>query len=200
MSRRETDKDVERPHFYSQYWVTIARHYARTGSLLNLPTVVDEIEEDDFDDLPPARPVVARTVTAPPPAPVPEPETDIDDLPLPLTPRPTAKPAKPKPEPKASSLSSFADLAAIGFGKDAEMEELPVGEDDDAESVISRLGANFEDDDFPVQPDEEEAASLESLSEEEDWDEDEEEDDATGAPHRPTRPVKPPRPRRDRGF
>lgn len=199
MSRRDTDKDLERPHFYSQYWVTIARHYARTGSLVNLPTVVDETEEDVYDDLPPAQPV-ARAVATPPPAPEPEAEPDIDDLPLPLAPRPTAKPAKPKPEPKASSLNSFADLAAIGFGNDAEMEELPVGEDDDTESVISRLGANFDDDDFPVQPDEEEAASLESLSEEEDWDDDEEEDDTTGAPHRPTRPIKPQRPRRDRGF
>jgi hypothetical protein len=197
MSRREIDKDLERPHFYSQYWITIARHYARTGSLANLPTVMEETEEDEIEELPPMRPV-ARTVTAPPPAPAPEAEPDIEELPLPLA-RPTPKPAKPKPEPKASSLNSLAELAAIGFGNDMETEELPVSDDDDTESVISRLGSNFDnDEDFGVQPDEEEAASLESLSEEEDWDEDEEEDDTPGGHRRPTRPTKPQRPRRDR--
>jgi hypothetical protein len=196
MSRRDTDKDLERPHFYSQYWVAIARQYAKTGSLAGMPGVGEMmVEEDDFDDLPPERPT-ARVVQ--PAAPI---EPEIDDLPLPLVTRPTAKPAKPRTEKAQSSLSSFADLAALGFGSDMEMEELPVRDEDDAESVISRIGSNFDNDDEPaIEPDQEEAASLEALSEEEDWDDDEEEDDGSGVPRHTTRPIKPIRPRRDRGF
>lgn len=195
MSRRDTDKDLERPHFYSQYWISIAKQYARTGDIASLPSVGALMEEDDeeVEDLPPARPA-AKTVTAPPP-PVPE----IDDFPLPLAKTPP-KPQKNRPEPKPSALTSFADLAAIGFGGDMDVEDLAVSDEDDAESVISRLGSNFRDDDEDfVEPDEEEAASLESLSEEEDWDDDDEEE-GDGGPRRPTRPSKPTRPRRDRGF
>jgi hypothetical protein len=193
MSRRETDKDLERPHFYSQYWISIAKQYARTGDIASLPAVGALMEdEDEMEDLPPVRPA-AKTVTAPPPVP------EIDDFPLPVAKAP-AKPPKNRPEPKPSALTSFADLAAIGFGGDMEMEEMPVSDEDDTESVISRLGSNFRDDDEDiVEPDEEEAASLESLSEEEDWDDDEDEDN-DGTPRRPSRPSKPTRPRRDRGF
>ncbi len=196
MSRRDADKDLERPHFYSQYWVAIARQYAKTGSLAEMPGVGEMmVEEDDYDDLPPARPI-AKTAT--PVAPV---EPDLDDLPLPPAPRPAAKPPKPRPEKAQPSLNSFADLAAIGFGEDLEMEELPVSDEDDTASVISRLGSNFDDDeDLAVEPDQEEAASLESLSEEEDWDDEDEDEEDLGGPRRPPRPTKPNRPRRDRGY
>ncbi len=200
MSRRDSEKDLERPHFYSQYWIAIAQQYARSGSLEAMPPIETSIADDDFEEAAPARPVARATVAPPPPAPPAEPE--IDDLPIiPARPSRPTKARQPEPRP-TPALTSFADLAALGFGEDIEMEDLPVGADEDEASVMSRLGSNFDNDD--VQPDEEEAASLESLAEEDDYDDDEEDEDDLGVrrPTKPTRPVKPPRPvrRPDRPF
>lgn len=192
MSRKENDKDLDRPRYYSQYWINIARQYALGGVLPSVSTMESGEDDEPFET--PVRPATK-------PANVIDLTPDIDDeLPLP---RPAAKPAKPRPvEPaRSNALTSFADLATLGFGEDAETEELPVGADDDAESVISRIGQQFgEDEDLDVEPDEEEAASLESLEEDE-WEEDEEDEDGVTR-RRPTRPVKPQRPPRrpDRPF
>lgn len=183
MSRRESEKDLERPHYYSQYWINIAKQYARTGSLAAMPTIegMDDEDDEDFDELP-VRPL-AKVM---PPLP------EIDDLPLPL-PRTVKTPPKQKPpELRPSALTSFADLAALGFGAGIEMEEMPVSDDDDTESVMSRIGSNFDD----GLPNVEEAASLEALTEDEAWDDDEEEEDDIGAVRRPSKPTKPIRPPR----
>jgi len=79
------------------------------------------------------------------------------------------------------------EILRLGFGADIEMEDLPVGADEDEASVMSRLGSNFDSDDSDVQPDEEEAASLETLAEEDDYDDDEEDEDDLGV----RRPIKP---------
>ena len=189
MSRRESEKDLERPHYYSQYWINIAKQYARTGSIAAMPAIegMDDEDDEDFDELP-VRPLAKAT------PPVPE----IDELPLPL-PKLVKNPPKQKPvEQRASALTSFADLAALGFGADIELEEMPVGDDDDTESVMSRIGSNFDD----GLPNVEEAASLEALTEDEDWDDDDEDEDDVGAVRRPTKPIKPVRPPRrpERGY
>lgn len=191
MSRRESEKDLERPHYYSQYWINIAKQYARSGSLAAMPAIEaldDEEDDEDYEDLPPR---ATATKVAPP-------EPEIDDLPLPPAPKPAKSPAKQRPvEQRPSALTSFADLAALGFGADLDVEEMPVSDDDDTESVISRIGSNFE-----VVPDEEEAASLEALTEDEAWDDDDEDEDDVGAVRRPSKPIKPVRPPRrpERGY
>jgi hypothetical protein len=188
MSRRDTEKDLERPHYFSQYWINIARQYAQ-GDVPLTTMAVEVDEEDDFAPTPASasRPAVRTSLN-----PL---EAGLDDLPVA---RPTQKAAPKKPEPSKASLNSLADLAALGFGDDVEVDDLPVGADADDDDVMSRLGANFDDE---ITPDEEEAASLESLSEEEDFlDEEDEEDDEFGGPRR-GKSSKPARPRRpERGY
>lgn len=190
MSRRDIEKDLERPHYFSQYWINIARQYALGGaSALEAMQTVDE-DEEELAPPPPVRPAPK------PAAPLTALTADLEDFPVPRAP---SKPVKQRPpEQKPASLTSFADLLTQGFGEGMDMDELAVGADADDDEVISRIGANFDDE---VEPDEEEAASLETLSEEENLFDEEEEVDDFGAPRRakPTKPVRPPR-RPERPF
>jgi len=188
MSRKD-DRDLERPHYYSQFWINQAREAAGEPVVYsNGESSLLQVMDDREDSMPESilRPAASKpslsTVF-----------DDFDDLPLPPLP---AKPIKQKPvaPPRSSSLSSFADLAALGFGADAdETSELAVGADDDTDDIVSRLESEF--DMGNVEPDIDEAASLETLSEEEDemYDEDEDEDE-NGVPGRtPRTPGKSPR-------
>ncbi len=192
MSRRDSERDVERPRYYSTYWINIARQESgKNGGPSVLAEDLIEDEEDLEEDFLPEPPVVT-----PPP-------NSITPI-RPATP-PAPKKAKP-PEPR--TLSSLADLAELGFGKDIEQpQDLAIGDDEDTESIISRIESGFDDDDDEqdedVLPDEEEAASLEALEDEE-WADDEEDEDSELGPRRRTVPrPKPPRrpaPRRTREF
>lgn len=198
MNRRDLEKDAERPHFYSTYWINIIQNLgdidADHGAVAAPPRPADD-EGEDF------------APTAPP---VPEPEPVLD-IPLPRAPAKTPKP-RPVEPPRAASLSSLADLAKGVFGTDAETDEIVIRDDEEPEAVIRRMGmdrsadeddedevaATLNDDEDEVEPSLEESASLESLSEEEDYDDEEEDEDGLGGSHRrpvrPTRPpVKPPR-------
>lgn len=186
MSRRDTEKELERPHYFSQYWINIARQYALGGaSALETMPALDE-DEEELQPLPlPLRPTPKAA------APLTALSADLEDLPVPRAP---TKPAKQRPlEQKPAALTSFADLATLGFGEGLDVDELAVGADADDDEVISRIGSNFDDE---VEPDQEEAASLETLSEEENlFDEEEEDVDDFGAPRRAkqVKPVRPPR-------
>jgi hypothetical protein len=197
MSRKD-ERDLERPHYYSQFWINQAREAAgQPISFSNgdaaLASVLDRDEEDD-DDL-----LTLPVQKAPPTL-----ESALEDFDaLVLPPAPAPKPPKQK-NPTAqrpASLSSFADLAALGFGADTETGDFAVGADDDADDIMSRIESEFEMS-KDVEPDEEEAASLESLSEEENglWEEEAEDDDTL--PRRPVgpRPKIPPRRPQRRDF
>jgi len=192
MSKKD-DKDLERPHYYSQFWINIAR--GGDGSEISLgngsATHVADRADSYVDDLFPVNDHTASSLDDIDD----EPEDDFEDE-LPLPPQPAPKPNRQRNTPtRSSTLSSFADLAAIGFGAGAETEELSVGADAETDDIISQLESGF--DMGRVEPDEEEAASLESLSEEEDeqWD-DEEDENKDGIPRRGVRPVVPPKPTR----
>lgn len=192
MNRRDFTQDADRPHYYSTYWINIARQYGgKPGGFTASPVEMDE-EEEDEDLLP-----LPHVETKAPPLP---PELEILQGGRPTAP---TRPSKAKPPEQRSTLSSLQDLAALGFGDDVQTQDLAIGADDEEEDIISRLESDFEDE---VEPDEEEAASLEALEDEE-WEEDDEEEDDVGsrrrtkpAPKLPPKPSRRPPPRRTRDF
>ena len=197
MSRKD-EKDLERPHYYSQFWINQAREAA--GQPINFSngdgglTQVLDREDEDFD-VPLMASKIAPAIT--------DTLDDLDELPLP--PPPAPKPIKQKaPTPqRAAPLSSFADLATLGFGKGAETDELAISADDSTEDIMSRIESEFElSNEVDVVPDEEEAASLETLSEAEGdlWEEEEEDDDALPRRGAGPRPKIPPRRPQRRDF
>jgi len=195
MNRRD-DRDLEKPHFYSQYWIDQAREAAGLVVSLSDDQVAPMATQvlDRQDSMTDDEPIAPHIPKAPPT--INSPLDDFDDLPLPPSPRPTKQKAPTHPQ-RPASLSSFADLAALGFGAGAETDELAISPDDDADEIISQLESEF--DMGHVEPDDEEAASFETLSEEEnEWDEEDEEGDGDGTPKQPRgKPSSPRRPRRD---
>jgi hypothetical protein len=180
MSKKD-DRDLERPHYYSQYWINIARQ-AYNGGISDLGNTVEEEDSTPPEVIRPVNTAVA----------VEEPLDEFEELPLPVP--PTPKPSKQRTaSQQRASLTSLADLAALGFGADAETEELAVGADDDENDIVSRLESEFD-----MGTMDEDEADLEPLPDEEDelWDEDEEEEDENGVSLRPPRTVIPPKPPR----
>ncbi len=179
------DSETERPHFYSQYWIGIARQIG--GGALSATAIAPE-------------PSIARPQAKAAIPPV------LDDDDLDLLPKPLPRPIKPKPQavPKTTTLKDLSELAALGIGQDADAGESPFSDDDSPEEVLSKLtkGAAAPSDDLDsleeigVEPDEEEAASLESLSDEEAWEDEEEDDIGLGRRPRPIKPSRRPAPRR----
>jgi hypothetical protein len=194
MNRRD-DRDLEKPHFYSQYWIDQAREAA--GLVVNVSdeqTTATQVL-DRFDSTIDDEPIAPHIPKAPPT--LNTPLDEFDDL-LPVSPTPKPVKQKPPAHPQRERLTNLADLAALGFGAGAETDELAISPDDDADDIISQLESEF--DMGRVEPDDEEAASFETLSEEENemWDDEEEEGDGDGAPHPPRgKPSSPRRPRRD---
>lgn len=88
MARRDTGQDIDRPHFYSQYWLDIAmgKHDAGMESSEAVAVDIDELEDDDMLAMP-----------------------EI------VTPKPAKKPTKVdrKAEPTRPTFTSLADLANI---------------------------------------------------------------------------------------
>ena len=195
MNRRD-DRDLEKPHFYSQYWIDQAREAAGLVVLggndqmaATATQVLDHLDSTIDDE-----PIAPHIPKAPPT--ISSQLDEFDDLPLPPAPKPVKQKAPTHPQ-RPASLSSFADLAALGFGAGAETDELAISPDDDADEIISQLESEF--DMGHVEPDDEEAASFETLSEEEnEWDDEEEGVDGDGTPRPPRgKPTSPRRPRRD---
>ncbi len=87
--RRDTAQDIERPHYYSQFWVDVAagKRDASEAHAPDVDLIAEEGEEDEF---------------APPP---------IDLMPKPA-PKKVAKQEK-KAEPARPTITSLADLANI---------------------------------------------------------------------------------------
>jgi hypothetical protein len=186
------DADTERPHYYSQYWIAVARQAA--GLSGSVATAAPE-------------PATERTQPAA--------MSDLDDD-LDLAPKAAPKANKPRPQAPTrptTTLKDLSALAALSFGEEDEGDTSPFSDEDSPEEVVSKLNRarsappaddGFDDDDLDVEPNEDEAASLEALSEEEDYDDEEDENDEqnlhrrTGIP-RPKPARRPPPPRRTPG-
>lgn len=89
MARRDTGTDIDRPHFYSQYWLDIAmgKHDAGAEQSAAAPVEIDELDDDD----------------------------DMMAMPEIATPKPAKKTTKVdrKAEPARPTFTSLADLANI---------------------------------------------------------------------------------------
>src|SRR5260221_8508027 len=185
MTRKDTSQEMDRPHYYSQFWVDVA---AGKRSVADVGSDAEPFEADD--ELPLALPEYERGVPA----------------------RPAAKPkaAKPekKPEPARPTITSLADLANIDLlmKNSAEMDgdevpDLEAGAMDD----LAPFGESATEEtpvvtDFDIEP--EDAAAAAAADEEDefgsdDFDEEEEEDEEWGGARRPGKapkaPKRPPR-------
>lgn len=178
-------QDLERPHYYSQFWIDVAsgkRDVSETHAAVDTDLIGDETDEDEL--------------AAPP----------IDLLPKPA-PKKAAKPEK-KPEPARPTITSLADLANIDLlmKNSAEMEgdevpDLEAGAMDDlAPFGQTEVEAEPPVADFDFDADEGAPEAAADEDEEDfggmDFDEDEEEDE--WGSRRPGKPGKQQKPRRDR--
>src|SRR5258706_505194 len=125
MTRKDTSQELDRPHYYSQFWVDVA---AGKRSVADVGSDAEPFEADD--ELPLALPEYETAVPA----------------------RPAAKPkaAKPekKPEPARPTITSLADLANIDLlmKNSAEMDgdevpDLEAGAMDDLAGLRQTGGA-----------------------------------------------------------
>jgi hypothetical protein len=192
MTRKDT-ADLDRPHYYSQFWVDIAAGKrdvtATPATEIDLVDLgADELAEDEF--VPPPAPVVKPAAKAKP-----------------------AKPAERAPEPARPTITSLADLANIDLlmKSSAEMDNDTVPDIESSEiGDLAPFGQPVQDEepaivtDFDLDHVSEEPAAAEDEDEFADVDFDEEEEDEWGAPRRGGgKPQKPPRkrePRERRGF
>ena len=188
MTRKDSDKDSERPHYYSQFWLDIAAGRRTIGG--PKPEDEGELLEDSQEPI-----VLRRPFRS-------EPEEDLDEVDEPI-----GRGERPAvlSRPVADEVSpSLDDL-------DAEADEVPLAADD-TESLA--VNDSVEDADIPdFATDEDDVEEEEEADEGEDfYDEEEEEEDDDGwvagrgrkkvTPKRPTKqPQKRPT-RRDprRGF
>src|SRR5712692_5902823 len=90
MTRKDTSQEMDRPHYYSQFWVDVA---GGKRSVADVAGAAEPFEADD--ELPLALPEYETAAPARPAA--------------------KPKPAKPekKPEPARPTLTALADLANI---------------------------------------------------------------------------------------
>ncbi|WIG61531.1 MAG: hypothetical protein OJF49_004279 [Ktedonobacterales bacterium] len=185
MLRKDPAQDMDRPHYYSQYWIDVAfgQTAGAADSVDAAPSIVsdhDAFDEDAFEEIA-------------------------------SKPAPRAKPPKApekKPEPTRPVLTSLADLANIDqlmkssaeMGAETipdiesgEMEDLePFGQEPLVAGSALPSGYSFDDGDTMQ-------ASDEDLDDELEFDdEEEEEDDEWGGGRKPHKPQKPQRPKRER--
>lgn len=174
MTRKDVTQDIDRPHYYSQFWIDVAtgKRDVTAGRVAEAETDVEDIEDELDQDFEPAPPVAAKP---------------------PVKPKSASKAPEKKPEPARPTITSLADLANIDLlmKSSAEMEG---GEVPDIESgAIGDLGPLGEeakespvtvpDIDYPEAEAEVSAFADEDegLDEELDYDEEEEEDGWSGS-------------------
>jgi hypothetical protein len=176
MTRKDAAADLDRPHYYSQFWIDVAMGKRDISSAGATETVAptDELSEPEF---------------APEFAPEPEP------LPIAAMPAPSAVKKKPEKEKekdkKGAPLTSLADLASIDMlmKSSAEMEgdEIPdieAGPTSDLAPIITDFDVSEAEDDEPAYLADEEDADLG------DTEFDEEEEDEWGNTRKPSKPQK----------
>lgn len=93
MTRKDVTQDIDRPHYYSQFWIDVAtgKRDVTAGRVAEAETDVEDIEDELDRDFEPA-PVAAKP---------------------PVKPKPVSKAPEKKPEPARPTITSLADLANI---------------------------------------------------------------------------------------
>jgi len=176
MSRRDLAADLDRPHFYSQFWLDVAsgKRDVTAAPAAEADAELEETEDSEFE------PIAAVT----PPVAV----------------RKPAKAPERKPEPsRPSSLTSLADLANIDLlmKSSAEMEgdevpDIEAGPTSDLAPIVT----DFDIDEAGTEP-EAAVGADEAFDGEFDEDEEEEGEGDWGSRRKPSKPQKTDR-RRDR--
>lgn len=184
MTRRDPiASDMERPHFYSQFWVDVAggKRDLTAGGVGELEAEAEVEVEPEFD----------------------EDDDFVAEAPAPAPVRPAAKkPTKEKkPEPVRPTITSLADLANIDLlmknSAAMEGEEVPdletgtIGDLEPFDTGEPAIVTDF-DLDTAVEPEAEAAESLDDADEafdDLDFEEDEEEDE-WGGPRKPSKQQK----------
>jgi hypothetical protein len=187
MSRKDTAQEVDRPHYYSQFWIDVAQG---KRDLSAVRSVESDAEIEDME-------LTSRAT---------EPEPAAGSAPKPKA----AKLPDKKVEPVRPVISSLADLANIDLlmKSSAEMDndevpDIEAGAIDDL-GPFGQAGTEAEPSivtDFDLEniEDEPEEVFEDSVAESEDFDEDE--DDEWGSTRKPSKPQKPRRqPRERRGY
>lgn len=193
--RNSTGQDIERPHYYSQYWLDVAegRPTGQTAANEAAPetpvarhaTAVAEPVESYDEEVPTLADEVAE-VPAPAPAPAP---------------RKASKQQEKKEPARVTSLSELARIQEL-MGRSAEMEDTasPNLEAADLTTEEPALVTDFDLGDEAEAPEFAAEDEEEPFADEDEFDEDEEEDEwgggGGGGGRKPRKPTKPPR--RDR--
>jgi hypothetical protein len=187
LSRKDTSQELDRPHFYSQFWIDIAQGKRDLSSVRAAEVEAEDVEEEEFGM---------------PPEPV------VSSLPKPKA---APKASDKKVEPPRPVISSLADLANIDLlmRSSAEMDsdevpDIEAGAIDDlgpfgqtTAAAEPAIVTDFDLDEAENEPEE----LLEEALDEDDASFDEEEEDDWGSPRKSSKPQKPRRqPRERRGF
>jgi hypothetical protein len=91
MTRKDVTQDIDRPHYYSQFWIDVAQGKRDVTAGRIADAEAEEIEEEPEQEFEPA-PAVAKA---------------------PAKPKPAGKAPEKKPEPARPTITSLADLANI---------------------------------------------------------------------------------------
>lgn len=168
MTRKDVTQDIDRPHYYSQFWidVTTGKRDVTAGHVVEAETDVDELEDEQDHEFEPA-PVVVKP---------------------PVKPKPVSKAPEKKPEPARPTITSLADLANIDLlmKSSAEMDtdEVPdiesgaiddlgpLGQETAVETPAAARAVNY-----PEVEDEAPAFADENLDDDLDYEEEEDEDE-----------------------
>lgn len=109
MTRKDVTQDIDRPHYYSQFWIDVAmgKRDVTAGRVAEAETDVEDVVDEQGHDFEP-EPVVAKPIAKP---------------------KPAAKAPEKKPEPVRPTITSLADLANIDLlmksSAEMEGEEVP---------------------------------------------------------------------------
>lgn len=193
MVRKDPVQDLDRPRYYSQFWIDVASGKRDLTAPRQTEAEAEAELEPEFDDI--------------------EPEPLPVELPKPVA---RAKPAKPekKPEPVRPTITSLAELASIAnidmLMKDSaamegdEVPDLEAGAMGDLEPFASDISepeaaTSFDLTEAELEPEMLAADEAEENLGELEYDEEEEEDE-WGSPRKSSKPSKQQRRReRDRG-
>lgn len=177
MSRKDTAADLDRPHYYSQFWIDVAMGKRDVTAAATTESAAP-VDEADFE---------AETTFEFEHEPEPEPEP----LPIKAMPMPSVPKKKLEKEKKNAALTSLADLANIDMlmKSSAEMEgdEIPdieAGPTSDLEPIVTDFDVSETGEEEPAYLADEEDEALG------DGDFEEDEEDEWGDTRKPSKPQK----------